>query len=61
MCVEGGCVHVCEGLLCVVVYALYPPAEGCPWAAQTGWCGRRLALHPSRRLMPVLSGEREGR
>ena len=62
-CVEGECVHVLrveyEELLCVVFYALYPPAEGYPWAAQTGWCGKRLALHPSRRLTPVLSRERE--
>ena len=49
----------CEELLCVVFYALYPPAEGCPWAAQTGSCGRRLALHPSRKLTPVLSRERD--
>ena len=52
MCVEGGC----EGeLLHVVFYVLYLPAGGCPWGAQTEWCGRRLALHPSRRLIPALS------
>lgn len=42
-------------LLRVVFYVLYLPAGGCPWGAQTEWCGRRLALHPSRRLIPALS------
>ena len=71
MCVEGGCMCVEKGCVCVlregvrrehlrvVFYVLYLPAGGCPWGAQTEWCGRRVALHPSRRLIPALSKGRK--